>query len=77
MKGVTTCLETLSLYRSALTFPFGKNVLMKSWLPTSVYYNDKLHGDKIPHTDIFFQVATYSSVCSNLPQCEESLNILS
>ena len=29
-----------------------------------------------PQLRTFFQVATYPSVCSNLPQCEESWKIL-
>ena len=70
MKGMTTCLETLSLYQAALTFPLSKNTHTNVFL-----YNWKLQSDKTPPTD-FFQVATYPSVCSNLPRCEESWNIL-
>ena len=70
MKSMTTCLEMLSLYQAALTFPFSKNTHTHVFL-----YNWKLQSDKTPPTD-FFQVATYPSMCSNLPQCEESWNIL-
>ena len=32
MKGMTTCLETLSLYQTALTFPLSKNTHTRAFL---------------------------------------------
>ena len=69
MKGMTTCLETLSLYQAALTFPLSKNTHTR-------FYKTGNFKAINPSYGLFFQVATYPSVCSNLPQCEESWNIL-
>ena len=70
MKGMTTCLETLSLYQAALTFPPSKTHTHVCFYKTGNFKAIK------PLLRTFFQVATYPSVCSNLPQCEESWNIL-
>ena len=73
MKGMT--LNVISAEPSSINISTQKNkqtVFLKtgnevlaSQLPTSVYYNDTLHSNKIPPTD-FLQVATYPpSVFSN------------
>ena len=71
MKDIIICLETLSLYQAALTFPLSKN----THTHTCFYKTGNFKATK-PLLRTFFQVATYPSVCSNLPQSEESWNIL-
>ena len=71
MKGMTTCLETLSLYQAALTFSLSKHTHTQMCF----YKTGNFKAIK-PLVRTFFQVATYPSMCSNLPQCGESWNIL-
>ena len=71
MKGMTTCLEMLSLYQAALTFPHSKNththVFLSNW---------KLQSDKTPPTDFFFKWQLILVCIPIYPKCEESWNIL-
>ena len=68
MKGMTTYLETLSLYQPVLTFPLRKN----THTHVCFYKSGNFKAIKPLLWTFFFKW----QLCSNLPQCEESWNIL-